>query len=75
MKYSFAMFVIHVAGTRMIFQGIDRLSRGILNKDALATGLIKLYARINLTALERSPGLEDWIKKWMLPDIWILKPE
>ena len=59
MKYGFAMFAIHVAGTRMIFQGTDGLLRGILNQSALATRSIKLCAPINLTALERSLGLED----------------
>ena len=32
MKHSFALYVIHVAGTRMIEQGTDGLSRGVLNR-------------------------------------------
>ena len=62
MKHGFVLHVMHVAGTRMIAQGTDGLSRGVLNKGALATGSIKLHVLLNLTALERSSGLEDWLK-------------
>jgi len=52
MKYSFTLYVIYVASTRMIYQGMDSLSRGVLNQGALATGSVRLYAPINLTALD-----------------------
>ena len=59
MKHGFMMCVTHVAGTRMIAQGTDGLSRGVLNQGALASGTIRIYSPINLTALERSISLES----------------
>ena len=40
----------------------------------LATGNIRLYAPINLTALERSNSLESWLKEWLLPKTILLTP-
>ena len=68
MKFGFALYVIHVTGTRMIAQGMDGLSRGVLNRGALASGSIRLYGPINLTALERSETLEGWLRSWLLRD-------
>ena len=58
MRYGFAILVIYITGTCMIVQSMDGLSQGILNQGALATGSIRLYAPMNLTATERSPTLE-----------------
>jgi len=52
MKHSFALYVIHCSGKRMIVQGMDGLSRGVLNKGSLATGSVKIYIPLNLTALQ-----------------------
>ena len=64
MRYGFMIFVIHVSGTRMIEQGTDGLSRGLFNQGALATGKIRLYAPINLSALDRTMDLKPWIITW-----------
>ena len=64
MRYGFMIFVIHVSGTRMIEQGTDGLSQGLFNQGALATGKIRLYAPINLSALDRTMNLKPWIITW-----------
>ena len=75
MRYGFALFITHVAGTRMIAQGTDGLSRGVLNKGSLATGSVRNYLPVNLTALDRSEELASWLRTWLLPETIFLSPE
>jgi hypothetical protein len=56
--------VIHVAGTRMIEQGTDCGSRGDLNQGVMAGEPMLKYVPLHLTALDRSPELEGWIRSW-----------
>jgi hypothetical protein len=56
--------VIHVAGTRMIEQGTDGGSRGDLTQGVMAGEPMLKYVPLHLTALDRSPGLEGWIRSW-----------
>jgi hypothetical protein len=60
------MIIIHmiwVAGTRMIKQGTDGLSRGDLFSGVLARRDFLDFTPINKGALEQSPGLEEWIRE------------
>ena len=54
--------VIWVAGTRMIEQGTDGLSRGDLMTGVMAGGDMLMYVPLNKSAEERQPGLVDWLK-------------
>ena len=54
--------VIWVAGTRMIEQGTDGLSRGDLMTGVMAGGNMLMYVPLNKTAEERQTGLVDWLK-------------
>jgi hypothetical protein len=56
--------VIHVAGSRMIEQGTDGGSRGDLTQGVMAGEPMLKYVPLHLTALERSPQLEPWIRSW-----------
>jgi hypothetical protein len=58
------LWVIHVAGTRMIEQGTDGGSRGDMNQGVLAGEPMLQYVPLHLTALERIPQLEPWIMLW-----------
>ena len=75
MKYGFEIHVIHVAGTRMIMQGTDGLSRGDVTKTLLNTKPLRFYAPIHLNALERLEGLDQWIKSWSGSAAMFLNPE
>jgi hypothetical protein len=69
--------VIWVAGTRMIEQGTDGLSRGDLNSGAMAGKEFLGYVPLDKGALELSPQLADWISD-TLPgrhDWSVLSPE
>jgi hypothetical protein len=55
---------IHLAGTRMIEQGTDGGSRGDLTQGVMAGEPMLQYVPLHLTALERSPDLENWVRSW-----------
>jgi len=75
MKYGFKSFVTHVAGTRMIAQGGDGLSRSDLNAGVLAGKPMLEYLPLHQGALERCPTLERWIRSWMGGEPISLSPE
>jgi hypothetical protein len=64
MDFDFILHVIWIAGTRMIQQGTDGLSRG--EENGLATCGLSLGGMVplHLDAIERSPALKDWIRGW-----------
>ena len=76
LKSNFKLHVLHVAGTRMIEQGTDGLSRGLPfeglvgNKKDFLT-----YLPLDMSAFERSIKLKPWIKGWLPKDPVFLSPE
>ena len=63
MKYNIWIEIIHVAGRRMISQGTDGLSRGDLNAGVLIGDIMLEHVPLNLSAVERSPGLVKWVNQ------------
>ena len=59
--------VIHIAGSRMIEQGTDGLSRGDVNEGIMKGKLMTSFIPLNQSCLDRSPGLKTWIKAWLSP--------
>ena len=55
---------VHVAGTRMIKQGTDGLSRGLLLEGVLSGKDMLSYIDISITALERQPRLQKYLESW-----------
>ena len=55
---------IHVAGTRMITQGSDGLSRGNLSEGVMRGEEMTSFIPLHLSALERSELLKVWITSW-----------
>jgi hypothetical protein len=67
--------VSHIAGTRMIAQGTDGVSRGALNQ-GVTTGMDMLsFIPLHLTAIERNPQVLGWVKSWLGEDSEFLSPE
>ena len=64
MKCMCSINLIHVSGTRMIEQGTDGLSRGDLLEGVLNGQRMLSFIPLHLSALEREPGLKDWISTW-----------
>jgi hypothetical protein len=61
MDGSFFIVVVWVAGTRMIAQGTDGLSRGDLFNGVLAGQGFLSFVPLNKTAIEQSEGLLEWL--------------
>ena len=78
--YSAKILVSHVAGTRMIAQGTDGVSRGALNT-GVGTGTPLLdFCPWHKSSLETAPKLGDWIRSWaghtaefLQPNDWFLQ--
>jgi hypothetical protein len=62
MTIGFSLHVVHVAGTRMIEQGTDGLSRGILTEGVLAGKDMLDYIDIAKSAPERHPPILDFVQ-------------
>lgn len=59
--------LVHCAGTRMIAQGTDALSRGSL-LEGVMTGISMLnYVPLNLSCVDRSPLCLTWVSEWFGP--------
>ncbi len=67
MNYGFTLHVVHVAGTRMIAQGTDGLSRGILLEGVVKGEDMLAFVDLSKTAIERHPGILDFALSWITP--------
>ena len=71
--------VVHVAGSRMILQGTDGLSRGDTGEGVMGGANMLSYVPLHLTALERSLSLKGWLENHFniagLKKVQILSPE
>ena len=64
MSASLRLHVVHVAGTRMIHQGTDGLSRGLLTDGVFAADPMKLHLPLHLPAQDRYPPVIPWLQSW-----------
>ena len=64
MKYQCDIRFVLVAGTRMIAQGTDGLSRGDLLEGVMQGHSILDYIPLNESAFTRHPPLLEWISSW-----------
>ena len=68
------MQVTHVAGTRMIDQGTDRVSRGTL-REVVALGDHMLeHCPWGNSETEVEPKLEAWVRSWTGDELVLLEP-
>jgi len=65
MRCNCRIHVIHVAGTRMIRQGTDDLSRGVLSEGVMQGDDMLRLVPLNKAALEREKNLKDWLMHWL----------
>jgi hypothetical protein len=64
MAGDFHFHLVHVAGTRMIAQGTDGLSRGCLSEGIMKGDSMLSFVPLHLSPLARQPGLLPWIQEW-----------
>ena len=55
------IIIVHVAGTRMIDQGSDGLSRGSLSEGVMRGESMASFIPLHQSALERCQGLKNWM--------------
>ena len=78
------LHLIHIAGTRMILQGADGLSRGSLAEGVMTGKCMQSFVPLGKSAVHAEPALLEWIKGWwgtksrqnievMKPEDWFLK--
>jgi hypothetical protein len=58
------LHVIHVAGSRMIAQGTDGLSRGDFSTGVMSGTPMLQFVPLHLGAIERWPALLPWLQTW-----------
>ena len=73
-RFGIRVHIFHVAGTRMIAQGTDGVSRGFLGEGIMSGESMVSFIPIHLSAIERSEGLAGWIKEWAGSTIMELRP-
>ena len=75
MKCKTKIHFVHVAGTRMIAQGSDGLSRGNLSEGVMKGTPMDDFIPLNESALDRSHGLKSWLESWTGEDLEFLGPK
>lgn len=73
--YGIAIFTSHVSGKRMIVEGTDGLSRGLLNKGVMGGESFFSFLPFNLTAAPWSASLVPWVRSWAGEHVHHLQPE
>jgi hypothetical protein len=66
-QHGFILHMVHVAGTRMIEQGTDGLSRGSFLEGVLAGKDMLSFVVLSLSAIQRFPKVLDYIQSWLAP--------
>jgi hypothetical protein len=64
MQGQLKLHVIHVAGSRMIAQGTDSLSRGEFTNGVMSGHSMLQFVPLHLSAMTRAPTLLPWIRSW-----------
>jgi hypothetical protein len=67
LDYGFTLYVVHVAGTRMIAQGTDGLSRGSFLEGVVAGSQMLSFIDLALSATIRAPGVVNFERSWVGP--------
>jgi hypothetical protein len=74
LRGSFVLHVVHVAGTHMIVEGTDALSRREVYAQDLMNEMCNTVP-LDLMALEREPRLRKWIRGWADSSVRFAEPE
>lgn len=75
LKYSLRLYFIHVAGTQMIKQGTDGISRGNFLEGVLIGQDMLSFIPLHQSALDRSSLLLDWFTTWCKETPTVLTPD
>jgi hypothetical protein len=73
-RLAIKLVVSHVSGLRMIAEGGNGVSRGILNEGVMAGESMLSFIPLNLSAKERCETLVPWIQGWIKGEVECLEP-
>ena len=74
-RYGIRIHIFHVAGTRMIAQGTDGVSRGFLGEGIMSGSPMETFIPIHLSAIDRSPTVVTWVESWVTTSpLMVLSP-
>ncbi len=62
MEVNLKLFLVHVSGTRMIAQGTDGLSRGMMSEGVMTGRDMLDYVDIALSSTSRNPPITDFLR-------------
>ena len=63
------LHMVHISGKRMIAQGTDGCSRGVLMEGVMAGRDMLSYIELDKSAITRHPPLLNWIRSWTMDDM------
>lgn len=69
MKSKFKIHFVHVAGSRMICQGTDGLSRGDLAEGVMKGASMLSFIPLHLNVFQRAKVVKKWMSQWILPTL------
>jgi hypothetical protein len=70
MTYRMTIHVVHISGTRMIMQGTDKCSRGLLMEEVMAGVDMLTFIDLASGGTDRHPPLLEWVRLWLgCPDL------
>jgi len=76
MQHGLILHITHIAGTQMMQQGTDGLSRGDVSGGVMADQDMHLFIPLHFTTLDRAPSLLPWLQSWLpIDSIHPLTPE
>jgi len=68
--------MVHIAGTRMIRQGTDGLSRGDLTEGVMTGESLLQHVPLNRSDFDRQPSVRNWVNTWLPSNtLYWLTPE
>ncbi len=74
-KFNFVLKVSHVAGKRMISQGSDGISRGLLTEGVMGGAPMLSFVPLHLSAFERHAPIKTWVTSWAGTNVEFLSPK
>jgi hypothetical protein len=76
MAHGMTIHIIHVSGKRMIAQGTDGCSQGLLMEGVMTGCNMLSFVDLSRTAIDHHPPLLEWVQSWTeLPKLEALTPE
>eukprot|EP00957_Ditylum_brightwellii_P099285 7562804-Ditylum_brightwellii.AAC.1 len=73
-KFGCIIHLAHIAGTHMITQGMDGVSRGLMSEGVMRGEDMLAFITLNKSATQVYPPLCEWLASWILREDIYLDP-